>query len=485
VRVAPETWTPPSSLLGVAQLTIGSEFAGCRLEALAGRGGMGVVYRARDVALGRPVALKVIVAEHAADREFRERFEREARLAASIDHPNVVPIYGAGEAQGQPYLVMRYVDGTDLHALLRRDGPLPPRRAAAIVECVAAALDAAHAAGLVHRDVKPANVLIDGGGNVYLSDFGLTRLAASDTRITDTGRWMGSVDFSSPEQLRAERCDARSDVYALGCVLYAALTGEPPFHRGGVLATMQAHQHDPVPRPSERGAPSAFDAVLERALAKDPAARFPSAGDLGRAAVAAALDEPITEEERTVAQGSAAPAQTVVMPGPTPTVARMPPAPRRRRSRRARIAVGVLASVPLLGLSGVLAATGGGAPPAVEEVSRTESREALEAFARAYGAEDGAALTRLLTPDATRILPDESQRGRSDVVAAYRRQFSGNEVVAFDLAEVDAVGGPAGRSEARYTVRRDGAEPFSGRVVLGVVKERGRVRVRMITATPD
>ena len=271
---------------------------------------MGVVYRAVQLDLGRPVALKLIAADRAADPDFRERFQRESRMAAAIDHPNVVPVHGAGEEDGQLYLVMRYVRGTDLHALIKREGPLAPERAAAIVAQVASALDAAHAAGLVHRDVKPANVLLGGSGrseHAYLSDFGLTRLLSSETQLTETGQWMGTIDFSAPEQLSALRLDARADVYSLGCVLHAALVGTPPFPRSTFPATLLAHMQDPIPRPSERGAPSGFDRVMARALAKEPEDRYPSAGDLGRAAAAAARGEPVTESERSVAVGSAAP----------------------------------------------------------------------------------------------------------------------------------------------------------------------------------
>ncbi|MEO8690889.1 MAG: serine/threonine-protein kinase, partial [Solirubrobacteraceae bacterium] len=291
-------------------LSPGDLFGGYRIEGIAGRGGMGVVYRAVQLDLGRPVALKLIAADRAADPDFRERFQRESRMAAAIDHPNVVPVHGAGEQDGQLYLVMRYVRGTDLHALIKREGPLAPERAAAIVAQVASALDAAHAAGLVHRDVKPANVLLGGSGrqeHAYLSDFGLTRLLASETQLTDTGQWMGTIDFSAPEQLSALRLDARADVYSLGCVLHAALVGTPPYPRGTFPATLLAHMQDPVPRPSERGAPVGFDRVMARALAKDPEGRYPSAGDLGRAAWAAARGEPVTESERSVAVGPAAP----------------------------------------------------------------------------------------------------------------------------------------------------------------------------------
>ena len=174
----------------MAALSPGDVFGGYRIEAVAGSGGMGVVYRAVQLDLGRPVALKLIAADRAADPDFRERFQRESRMAAAIDHPNVVPVHGAGEEDGQLYLVMRYVRGTDLHALIKREGPLAPERAAAIVAQVASALDAAHAAGLVHRDVKPANVLLGGSEreeHAYLSDFGLTRLLASETQLPRRG----------------------------------------------------------------------------------------------------------------------------------------------------------------------------------------------------------------------------------------------------------------------------------------------------------
>ena len=259
------------------ELEPGAEFAGCRIEAVAGRGGMGVVYRARELSLGRPVALKLLAPGRAQDRAFRERFQRESRMAAAIDHPNVIPVYAAGEEDGLLYLVMRYVAGTDLHKLLRDHGALAPERAAEIVAQVAAGLDAAHAAGLVHRDVKPANVLL-AGDHAYLSDFGLTRLAGSDTHLTDSGEWIGTVEYCSPEQLRGDDTDARADVYSLGCVLFAALTGGPPFTQGTVPATMLAQLNDPPPRPSRRGAPSEFDHVVAARAGEGPARPLPVGG---------------------------------------------------------------------------------------------------------------------------------------------------------------------------------------------------------------
>ena len=342
----------------VPELTPGELLGGCRVEGVIARGGMGVVYRATQLQLQRPVALKVITADRAGDPEFRERFERESRMAAAIDHPNVVPVYAAGEDRGALYIVMRYVPGSDLHALIKANGALPGPRAAAIVAQVAAALDAAHAAGLVHRDVKPANVLLPSAGDhAYLSDFGLVQSLDPHEPLTESGRWIGTVDFASPEQLGGEPVDARSDVYSLGCVLYATLTGAPPFPRGTVSATLLAHLRDAPPKPSASGADAQFDRVIARALAKDPDDRYPSAGDLGRATLAAARGEPVTESERTVAIGPAAPgagarrrrrrtdtAATAVVPAAAartrvlPTPAPEPPPPRRRRLAHRRTA---------------------------------------------------------------------------------------------------------------------------------------------------
>src|SRR3954470_17613672 len=300
-------------LARLKELAPGTEFGNWRLDRVIGRGGMGVVYAATDLRLRRPVAIKVIADDRAGDAGFRERFEREARLAASFDHPNVIPVYAAGEEDGHLYIAMRLVDGTDLHRLLRRDGPVPFQRAADIVRQIAEALDAAHAAGLVHRDVKPANVLL-ADRHVYLGDFGITRAIDADTQVTETDEHAGTVDFMSPEQLRGQRTDARSDVYALGCLLYTLLVGTPPFHRPTAPATVTAHlEEPPPPLPAGRAIPKEFVDVFARALAKDPAERYPSAGDLGRAAVAAARGETPTDELRSVARGAAAPQDT-----PTP-----------------------------------------------------------------------------------------------------------------------------------------------------------------------
>ena len=262
-----------------------------------GSGGMGVVWLAEDLALERPAALKLIRPEHGADTVFRERFLREAKLAASLEHPHVLPVYETGEIDGHLFLAMRFVDGYDLATVLRAEGRIEPHRAARLLNQVASALDAAHKAGLVHRDVKPANILIaseEDGEHAYLGDFGLTVRTSSPSELTATGSFVGTLSYAAPEQIRGEPLDARTDVYALGCVLYQALTGTPPYVRASDTAVLAAHLHDAPPRPADGeggGVPRAFDAIVARALAKDPDERHQSAGALGRVALLAADDE--------------------------------------------------------------------------------------------------------------------------------------------------------------------------------------------------
>jgi serine/threonine protein kinase len=284
---------------------------GFRIEEIVGRGGMGVVYRAEQEGLGRKVALKVIAPELSDDVGFRARFVREARLAASIDHPNVVPLFEAPANAHPLYLAMRFVDGEDLGALLAREGRLTPAAVGEIASQIGAALDAAHANGLVHRDVKPGNVLVTGETerpHAYLTDFGLTKDASSNSaQLTNTGQWVGTVDYIAPEQLDGRAVDARTDIYSLGCVVFQMLTGAVPF-AGTNLQKMWGHGSGSPPslrdaRPELAGS---FDAVVGRAMAKDPADRFPSAGDFGRACLAAANGESVTEPERSVAVGAAA-----------------------------------------------------------------------------------------------------------------------------------------------------------------------------------
>jgi YVTN family beta-propeller protein len=340
----------------VPDLNPGDVFAGHRITGVAGRGGMGVVYRAVQLDLDRAVALKLIAPQLAEDPSFRERFVRESRLAASIDHPNVIPIYYTGEYEGALYIAMRYVEGSDLRTLVRAAGRLEPERAANIVAQVGRALDAAHERGIVHRDVKPANVLLGASDHAYLTDFGLTKRLSSASGQTRPGGWVGTLGFVAPEQIRGERVDARVDVYALGCVLFHTLAGGPPYQRDSDEATLWAHLHDDPPslRASAPEASPEMQAVIDRALAKDPDDRFQSAGDLGRAALAAAGHGQAPRRERVVARGAAAPAEaeTAASPDQAPTI-RAEPAPARRRRRPAW--VWALAAIPVLALAAVAA----------------------------------------------------------------------------------------------------------------------------------
>jgi streptogramin lyase len=251
---------------------LGTRLGGYRIDGVVGRGGMGVVYRATEVALDRPVALKLIAPELADDDGFRARFLRESRLAASLDHPGILPVYAAGEADGELYLASRFVDGIDLHALLEQTGPLPPERALTLVGQVADALDAAHARNLVHHDVKPGNVLIDASDHCYLCDFGLTKqLGVGATTVTEG--LAGSLDYLAPEQIRRDKVDSRTDEYALACVLYESLAGAPPFRRDTEAQTLWAHmQETPEPLASY----PELDRVFARALAKGPEERYES-----------------------------------------------------------------------------------------------------------------------------------------------------------------------------------------------------------------
>lgn len=324
----------------------GTDLGDFVIESIAGRGGMGIVYRARQKQPGRTVALKVISAELAEDELFRTRFQREAAIAAQIEHPNVIPVYAVGEVDGTLFIAMRFVDGLDLRAVLAQETQLEPTRAAQIVDQVAQALDAAHARGLVHRDVKPANILVASSGgreHVYLSDFGVSRRIAGSHGVTGTGVFVGTIDYVAPEQARGERVDARSDVYSLGCVFFQAITGTVPFLVDSDVAKLYAHSFHVVPSALERkpGLPREFDEVLSRALAKDPGERYQSAGDFGRAALAASSGASLPSTQRTVAVGAAAPERQPAQSAPLePTrssgatrvapAASAPPSPRRR-----------------------------------------------------------------------------------------------------------------------------------------------------------
>jgi predicted Ser/Thr protein kinase len=349
----------------MSALEVGRVLAGYRVEAVAGRGGMGVVYRATQLGLERTVALKLIAAEFAQDEAFRERFQQESRVLASVDHPHVLTVYEADEAEGQLFISMRWIEGTDLSRLVKGGGGLDRGRAARIVAQVASALDAAHARGLVHRDIKPGNVLIEqreGQEHAWLADFGLAKkAAASSGGMTATGQFVGTLDYLAPEQIQGGSVDARADVYALGCVLFESLTGRVPYPRDSEPAKLFAHITEPPPRPRELRPelPDECDRIVARAMAKDPAERYPSAGDLGRAALAAAAGRASHEPERSVAAGGAAPAPAATtVAAPTP----------RRRLPRAALATAAIALLLATAAIAAIALTGDD-----EEPERTAS----------------------------------------------------------------------------------------------------------------
>ena len=263
----------------------GREIAGFRIESEIGRGAMGIVYLAQQSFPERRVALKLLSPELASDPAFRERFVHESNAAGSTEHPNIVPVYGAGEADGQLYLAMRFIEGTDLGALLGREGALSPERAARICAEIADALDAAHDRGLIHRDVKPSNILLDSRERAYLTDFGLIRRTKLHTDITKTGQFMGTVDYCAPEQIKGGEIDGRADVYSLGCVLFECLTGAPPFRKDTEVATIYAHLEEDVPTASSKHPRISplLSSVAAKAMAKRPEDRFPTAGDMAEA----------------------------------------------------------------------------------------------------------------------------------------------------------------------------------------------------------
>jgi CHASE2 domain-containing sensor protein len=307
---------------GTPSLAPTAIIAGYSIEGVLGRGGMGVVYRSTQLALERPVAIKLIAAERAHDPVFRSRFERESKLAASIEHPNVIPVYEAGEDDGLLFIAMRLVEGADLAQVLERGGALEAERAVSLVGQLAGALDAAHTRGLVHRDVKPANVLLtlDRPEHLYLTDFGVAKGVSASGDLTVEGQWIGPLDYIAPELIRGEAVGAAVDIYALAGILYHCLTGQVPFPRETDAARLWAHVNAPPPAPSQirQGLPPAIDAVLARGLAKDPAARYASAGELAQAcaeALGVTLVAPVPSHEAGRRQDPSQPSS-----GSSPTV---------------------------------------------------------------------------------------------------------------------------------------------------------------------
>jgi hypothetical protein len=383
--------------VGVGSFAAGLRIAGYRLEQEIGKGGMAVVFRARDEQLGRQVALKILAPALAADEAFRQRFIRESRAAASVDDPHIVPVFEAGESHGVLFIAMRYVPGGDARSLVGREGPLPSGRAAAIISAVASALDAAHAAGLLHRDVKPGNMLMDTApgrpDHVYLSDFGLSKAAAS-AGLTGTGQFLGTLDYVSPEQIAGVSADGRSDEYALACSAFELLTGAPPFRRDEATALMYAQLSEPPPKLTSRrpDLPAAADDVLARALAKEPAERYASCRDFAEALRAAfglqpydsapgvipPPDHPATQIAEAAPPVSGLPTVAAATPGVAAATSATPGRDggtdrqaRRRRVRLAALAVIGLAAVGVV--VPVLVARGGPA----SEFSAVAAKSAL------------------------------------------------------------------------------------------------------------
>ncbi len=399
---------------------LGTRFGPYELQSVIGVGGMGEVYRAYDTARERMVAIKLLRPEMAADHSFQERFRRESRVAARLQEPHVIPVHDFGEIDGVLYIDMRLVEGASLKDVLRAEGALPPARAVSILRQVAAALDAAHANGLVHRDIKPENVLLTPDDFAYLVDFGIAH-GGGEASVTSTGLVVGSSAYMAPERFSGERGGPASDVYSLACLLYESLTGRAPFEAADVRQVWSAHMFAPPPRPSimRRGVSRTFDDVVARGMAKQPHDRYPTAGELARAAAAAADGAPAAEPVAPVTPPSTRQFSTVY---PTaPPMPPMPPMPAATARRFSRGQVGLVAATVVmftaaLVLAAVLVFSGGdtgspspriAAPPsssseapstssasAVEGVSGTDSQGFVGHTARCDSGSTPAALIR-------------------------------------------------------------------------------------------
>jgi serine/threonine-protein kinase len=335
-------------------------FAGYEVGRIIGSGAMGVVYQAHDPKLGRDVALKVVAEHLAQDEAFRARFAQEAKSAARVEHPGVVAIYQTGEEDGIPFLAMRLVRGRELSAILEDRGKLPLAEALRLLRPIAGGLDAAHAANIVHRDVKPANILVpDDGSDPVLVDFGIGRVMQG-TRATQTGSWVGTVDYVSPEQIRGGDVDGRADQYALGCVLYEMVVGEPPFRREDTIQSLFAHANDAPPLivTGDAVADARLNEVVTRALAKDPAVRFASCADLVAVAVGIVAAEGVAQvSSRTgtvIAPSPVGPTGTVIGDGRAAEPTSSPPPVREVAAKQSKTKFVVLGLVvAVLAVAGV------------------------------------------------------------------------------------------------------------------------------------
>ena len=358
----------------------GTRFGPYLLRRLLGAGGFGEVYEAEDTVMGRVVALKLLSSSYSHNTAFRERLFREARTAGRLHDPHVVPIHGCGEIDGQLYIDMRLIDGSDLQGVLNREGALAPRRAVHIVRQIASALDAAHAEGVIHRDVKPGNILLNRNDFACLVDFGLAN-AATDTKLTSEGTTIGSFAYLAPERLTAGQPSPAADVYALTCVLHECLTGTTPFgDRQEIPALVAAHLTVPPPRPSQQrpGVPSGFDDVIARGMAKDPGNRFRSAGELAHAAQQA-LNTSVPERISDVPYSGSAHSWNQPQP-------QLPPsAPGRPRSRRHKVfvlsatalVVGIAAALVIVGIGHRPSQHSGGATTTPSRTTNTPPAQAL------------------------------------------------------------------------------------------------------------
>ena len=463
-------------------LSVGYQFGGYVIKSLVGRGGMGVVYAAEHTTLQRRVALKVIAPEVAEDEAFRVRFLREARLAASLRHPNIIDIYDAGQVDRELYIAMRFVEGASLATVLRLAGRLEPERALSILAKVASALDEAHANGLVHRDVKPDNVLLGSPATrrtfeeVLLTDFGLVRPIDASTEVTRIGSVLGTLSYMAPELLEGGDVDGRSDQYSLACVLYECLAGHVPFRRDTDAAVLLAHLTARPPNITDERPelPGRFDAVVTRGMAKARADRYGSCVDLIDDALAALTGSPpaarvppelATEIVTGRAVDPAAQAgEGAVLGPPTPSSPPPPPGPggtstasagRSRGRRAAGVAIAAIAVVPVIVVAAILSSPSGVAAPTA---SRVDHPAALATPGSGSGASESPR-----SPSATgspaSVVGGETWRGTGSL----NRARWGHGAARLANGQVLVVGGNASSDSSSALASAEVYEPASGR----------------------
>jgi Protein kinase domain len=461
---------------GLVDFVAGSQIASYQVAEEIGRGGMAVVYRARDVRLDRWVALKVLAPEFARDDAFRQRFIRESRAAAAVDHPNIIPIIDAGEAEGVLFIAMRYVAGQDVHRLLMQAGPLPAPRAIGLVSQVASALDAAHALGLVHRDVKPANMLLgrraeDGGtDHVYLSDFGISKQAHATSSLTMTGQVLGTLNYLAPEQIDGRQVDGRADAYSLACAAFEMLAGAPPFRRDQNMAVMWAQLNAPPPLLTSyrRDLPPAADQVMARALAKSAADRYPTCLVFATALHEACRTAPGRPSATAAQTARVLPAPPVTQPGPAPTqwpprpASGSPGVPGSRPARPARRHSGLTA----VGASVLVLAVAGGVYAAKMHRQQAASQQSAGPPAGPVALSPGRTVARYYVAITARNYPLAWRLGGNHTTISYRLFVAGFRGTERDQVTILKVSG--NRVTARLTaVQTDGSvKHFQGSYVV-------------------